>query len=127
HDPLAQALEKLKSQYPYVQEAQLRATAEKQARLEEAKQQELERARQMREEAERTAKAAREAAGAGSDAFSKPIEDVLRIEWTAPSRSTATAASAAEMEQAERLASLVAPLVLRQVERSRSVSVVRRR
>ncbi|HEY4531532.1 MAG TPA: tape measure protein [Luteimonas sp.] len=128
HDPLAKALEELKSQYPYVQEAQLRATAEKQARLEEQKQQELARARQMREEAERTAHAAREASAGGSlDALAKPVEDVIRIEWTAPSRSTATAASAAEAEQAERQANLVLPILMQKLERARAVSMSRRR
>lgn len=48
---------------------------------------------------------------------------VLKIEWTAPSRAVAASASAAEREQAERLAGLVAPLVMDKVARSRSVSV----
>lgn len=128
-DPLVEAMEKLKAQYPYVQEAQLRATAEKQARLEEQKRRTLEEAQRIRDEAARAADAARQAqsetAAAGAN-LSQPIEDVLRIEWTAPSRSTATAASAAEAEQAERLANLVAPLVLRRIERARSVSIMRR-
>lgn len=128
HDPLAEALDDLKSKYPYVQEAQLRATAEKQARLEEQKQQELARARQMREEAERAAAAAREAAGGGSvAALAQPIHDTLTIEWKAPSRSTATAASAAEAEQAERQANLVLPILMQKLDRARAVSMVRRR
>lgn len=49
--------------------------------------------------------------------------EILRIEWTAPSASVAASASAQEREAAERLASLVAPLVLERVARSRSVSV----
>jgi hypothetical protein len=49
--------------------------------------------------------------------------EILRIEWTAPSASVAASASAQERETAERLASLVAPLVLERVARSRSVSV----
>lgn len=53
-DPLVEAMEKLKAQYPYVEEAQLRATAEKQARLEDQKQRASAEAQQLRDEARRT-------------------------------------------------------------------------
>lgn len=133
YDPLTKEMEKLKAQYPYLEEAQLRATAEKQQRLHEEAQRQKEDAQRLRDEAARAAEEARqaqtqargEAAAAGAN-LSQPIEDVLRIEWTAPSRSTATAASAAEAEQAERMANLVAPLVLRRIERAKSVSIMRR-
>src|SRR5690606_29132699 len=62
----------------------------------------------------------------GTDsALAKPINDTLTIDWKAPSKSTATTASAAEIEQAERLAALVAPRVLQAIQRSRSISVRR--
>src|SRR5690606_3762660 len=51
--PLAKAMEGLKAQYPYLEEAQLRATAEKQARLEEQKVRAREEAQRLRDEARR--------------------------------------------------------------------------
>ncbi len=66
HDPLTKAMEQLKAQYPYVQEAQLRATAEKQARLEDQKRRAVEEAQRMRDEAKRQRdQAAAEARGDG--------------------------------------------------------------
>ncbi|KAA9003481.1 Laminin subunit alpha-2 [Stenotrophomonas cyclobalanopsidis] len=50
-------------------------------------------------------------------------EQVLTIDWKAPSKEVVAGATAAEMQQAERIAGLVAPLVLRRIERSRAVSV----
>lgn len=75
-------------------------------------------------------RATKEAAAAQAAADAKRVgggtagtPEVLRIEWTGPSRSIAASASAAEREQAERLSDLVAPLVLQKIARSRSVSV----
>lgn len=67
------------------------------------------------------AQAAADAKRVGGGSASEP--EVVRIEWTSPSRSVAASASAADREQAERLADLVAPLVLQKIARSRSVSV----
>lgn len=50
-------------------------------------------------------------------------EQVLTIDWKAPSKEVVAAATAAEIQQAERIAGLVAPIVLRKIERSRAVSV----
>lgn len=49
--------------------------------------------------------------------------ETLVIDWRAPKREVVAAESAAEREQAERLASLVAPMVLNRIARSRSVSI----
>ncbi len=49
--------------------------------------------------------------------------EVVRVEWSAPTRSVVASASAAEREQAERIADLVAPLVLQKLARSKSVSI----
>ena len=49
--------------------------------------------------------------------------ETLIIDWRAPKREVVAAESAAEREQAERLASLVAPMVLDRIARSRSVSM----
>lgn len=50
-------------------------------------------------------------------------EQVLTIDWKAPSKEVVAGATAAEIQQAERIAGLVAPIVLRKIERSRAVSV----
>ena len=50
-------------------------------------------------------------------------EQVLVIDWKAPSKEIVAGATAAEQQQAERIANMVAPLVLRRVQQSRSVSV----
>lgn len=129
HDPLAQAMEKLQAQYPYVQEAQLRATAEKQARLEDQKRRAVEEAQRLREEAQRAADAARQAQddAAGTGGLAQPMEQVIRIEWTTPSRSVATAASAAEAEQVTRLARLLEPELARRLRQVADVGGLRRR
>lgn len=54
-------------------------------------------------------------------------EQVLVIDWKAPSKEIVAGATAAEQQQAERIANMVAPLVLRKVQQSRSVSVRGRR
>ncbi|MCU1140691.1 Laminin subunit alpha-2 [Stenotrophomonas maltophilia] len=50
-------------------------------------------------------------------------EQVLVIDWKSPSKEVVAGATAAEQQQAERIANMVAPLVLRKVQQSRSVSV----
>jgi len=54
-------------------------------------------------------------------------EQVLVIDWKSPSKEVVAGATAAEQQQAERIANMVAPLVLRKVQQSRSVSVRGRR
>lgn len=54
-------------------------------------------------------------------------EQVLVIDWKSPNKEVVAGATAAEQQQAERIANMVAPLVLREVQQSRSVSVRGRR
>ena len=54
-------------------------------------------------------------------------EQVLVIDWKSPNQEVVAGATAAEQQQAERIANMVAPLVLREVQQSRSVSVRGRR
>lgn len=75
-NPLAKHMEQLKAAYPYLEEAQLRATAEKQARLEDEKRRAAEEAKRLRDEAKRARdQAAAEARGdgEGSVATNGPI------------------------------------------------------
>ncbi|GEM_PF-3192992 len=74
------------------------------------------RAAQADAEAQAKADAARIQAGDNK-------EQVLTIDWKAPSKEVVAGATAAEIQQAERIAGLVAPIVLRRIERSRAVSV----
>ena len=81
HDPLAKALDDLKAQYPYVQEAQLRATAEKQARLEEEKRRARDEARRLRDEARRERdEAAAAAAGASPGTANGPVRSAALVD-----------------------------------------------
>ena len=83
-----------------------------------AKQAAEERRRAALAEAEAQAKADAARIQAGDNK-----EQVLTIDWKAPSKEVVAGATAAEMQQAERIAGLVAPIVLRRIERSRAVSV----
>lgn len=74
------------------------------------------RAAEAEEKAQDEANAKRVAGGAKEP-------DTIIVDWRAPSRSVVASASAAEREQAERMADLVAPLVLQRVARSKSVSI----
>ena len=91
-----------------------------------------ERRRAAAEERRARLDAAQEEAALQAEADAKRISkgsggsaggDVLRIEWSAPSRSVAASASAADREQAERIAGLVVPMVMDKLARSKSVSV----
>jgi hypothetical protein len=126
-DPLNEELEKLRQTYGRVSETELRATAEKIKRLNDDVRTKQEQALREQQAAESAANAARERARKeGSDtALAKPIEDRLVIDWRAPSKSVANSASAAEIEQAERISAIVAPMVLQRIERSRSISIRR--
>lgn len=65
-DPLAERLEDLKGQYPFVEEAKLRATAEKQQRLEDEATRRRDEAQQLRDEAQAAREQASQAAGVGA-------------------------------------------------------------
>ncbi|HEL7888761.1 TPA: Laminin subunit alpha-2 [Stenotrophomonas maltophilia] len=54
-------------------------------------------------------------------------EQVLIIDWKVPSKEVVAGATAQELQQAQRIANLVTPLVLTAVQKSRSVSVRGRR
>ncbi|WP_447900719.1 Laminin subunit alpha-2 [Stenotrophomonas sepilia] len=89
----------------------------------------LEKERAAKEAAEERRKAAVAEADAQAKADASRIkagetnEQVLVIDWKAPSKEIVAGATAAEQQQAERIANMVAPLVLRRVQQSRSVSV----
>ncbi|MBD7987109.1 tape measure protein [Luteimonas sp. Sa2BVA3] len=79
-DPLVEAMEKLKAQYPYVQEAQLRATAEKQARLEEQKRRARDEAQALRDEARRERDEAIAAAQGQGGGSTGPVRSAALVE-----------------------------------------------
>ena len=97
----------------------------------EAKRLEKERAAKQAAEERRKAAVAEAEAQAKADASrikaGEAKEQVLVIDWKAPSKEIVAGATAAEQQQAERIANMVAPLVLRKVQQSRSVSVRGRR
>lgn len=127
NDEMGAQRDALASKFDYLGTAELERTLQLETQIkqqiqarDQAARQAVEQRRQEAEAAQRQqdaedAKRVGNANGSGTD--------VLRIEWTAPSASVAASASAQERETAERLASLVAPLVLERVARSRSVSV----
>lgn len=127
NDEMGAQRDALASKFDYLGAAELERTLQLETQIKQQIQARDQAARQAAEQRRQEAEAAQRqqdaedakrvgnANGSGTD--------VLRIEWTAPSASVAASASAQERETAERLASLVAPLVLERVARSRSVSV----
>jgi hypothetical protein len=127
NDEMGAQRDALASKFDYLGTAELERTLQLETQIkqqiqarDQAARQAVEQRRQEVEAAQRQqeaedAKRVGNANGSGTE--------ILRIEWTAPSASVAASASAQERETAERLASLVAPLVLDRVARSRSVSV----
>ncbi len=93
----------------------------------EAKRLEKERAAKQAAEERRKAALAEAEAQARADASriqaGDTKEQVLTIDWKAPSKEVVAGATAAEIQQAERIAGLVAPIVLQKIERSRAVSI----
>jgi len=88
----------------------------------------LERDRAAKRAIEERLRAAQEEAKTQAEADAKRVGDnkgqeILVIDWRAPSKSVEASASAEARAQAEQMASLVAPLVLQKISRSRSVSV----
>lgn len=129
-DELSRQRRELAQRFDLVGEGELEEVLQIEQQIESKR---AERRRAEAEERRARLDAAREEAALQAEADAKRIAkggggsgdgaQVLRIEWTAPSRSVAASASAAEREQAERLAGMVAPLVMDRVARSRSVSV----
>ncbi|GAB3305623.1 tape measure protein [Luteimonas notoginsengisoli] len=128
-NPVNHELEELRKRYSYLSEAELEAGAAKLKQINDRVREQQEQALREQQAAESAAAAARERSRKeGSDAaLAKPVEDRLVIDWRAPTKSVANTASAAELEQAERIAGLVAPMVLQRIERSRSISIRRNR
>ncbi len=132
YDETAKRRAELRAQFSYVSDGELDALIQKETQIDSIrKQRSEERAREL--EGEQRANEARLAAmkeqqnaqQAAGDAMNSD-EQRLVIDWRAPSKGVAASASAAEIEQAERLAELVAPRVLQRIERARSVSILRR-
>jgi tape measure domain-containing protein len=132
YDEMAERRAQLRNQFGFVSDGELDAVIQKETQIDAMRKQRSE-ARANEAEAERRANEARLAAmkeqqnaqRAAGDAMSTD-EQRLVIDWRAPSKGVAASASAAEIEQAERLAELVAPRVLQRIERARSVSISRR-
>ncbi|HGM5876472.1 TPA: Laminin subunit alpha-2 [Stenotrophomonas maltophilia] len=120
------AKERLAGQFDYVGKGEIAEVAQLEAQVmrqrlqrdQEAAAALAERRKQAEAEAEAQAKA--DAARIGSNGTN---EQVIVIDWKLPSKEVVAGATAAEVQQAQRLAGLVAPLVLRQVQQSRAVSV----
>ncbi|MBN5011101.1 Laminin subunit alpha-2 [Stenotrophomonas maltophilia] len=120
------AKERLAGQFDYVGKGEIAEVAQLEAQVMRLRQQRDQEAaaalaeRRKQAEAEAEAQARADAARIGSNGSN---EQVIVIDWKLPSKEVVAGATAAEVQQAQRLAGLVAPLVLRQVQQSRAVSV----
>jgi len=120
------AKERLAGQFDYVGKGEIAEVAQLEAQVMRQRQQRDQEAaaalaeRRKQAEAEAEAQARADAARIGSNGSN---EQVIVIDWRLPSKEVVAGATAAEVQQAQRLAGLVAPLVLRQVQQSRAVSV----
>lgn len=120
------AKERLAGQFDYVGKGEIAEVAQLEAQVMRQRQQRDQEAaaalaeRRKQAEAEAEAQARADAARIGSNGSK---EQVIVIDWKLPSKEVVAGATAAEVQQAQRLAGLVAPLVLRQVQQSRAVSV----
>lgn len=127
---LESAREDLKHRFDFIGEGELNEVAQLQAgiarqRAEQdaaAQKAAQDRLKAVQAEAEAQAQADRARIGGGGGK-----EEVLVIDWRAPSKEVMAAATAEEKQFAERIVGLVAPAVLRKVEQSRAVSVRGRR
>ncbi|EML7989986.1 Laminin subunit alpha-2 [Stenotrophomonas maltophilia] len=120
------AKERLAGQFDYVGKGEIAEVAQLEAQVMRQRQQRDQEAaaalaeRRKQADAEAEAQARADAARIGSNGSN---EQVIVIDWKLPSKDVVAGATAAEVQQAQRLAGLVAPLVLRQVQQSRAVSV----
>lgn len=120
------AKERLAGQFDYVGKGEIAEVAQLEAQVMRQRQQRDQEAaaalaeRRKQADAEAEAQARADAARIGSKGSN---EQVIVIDWKLPSKEVVAGATAAEVQQAQRLAGLVAPLVLRQVQQSRAVSV----
>lgn len=135
YDEDASRREQLKQQFKFVGDGEIEQLLQAEKQVKAAEEARIQRKRQEAEAqrqadlkridaAKELAKAegdARVAAGAGASGG----EETIVIDWRTPSRATAASATAAEAEQADRIADLVAPRVLRKLQQSRAISNVR--
>jgi len=126
-DEMSKKRRELASRFDLVGEGELEELVQLEAQIEAKR---AERRRAARQDTQDRLDAARQEAELQAAADAKRIGNnagdgaaVVRIEWVAPARSVVASASAAEREQAERIAGLVTPLVIEKVSRSKSVSV----
>ncbi|MCW5568196.1 MAG: hypothetical protein KIS84_08205 [Dokdonella sp.] len=128
-DPLSEKLEKLRSQYKFVDDATLRALAEKQARIEESTDRQREEARRLREEAAAAAMAAAQARAEFGDpaALMKPVTDRIEVQILPPASVITSRANPEARALAEQVADVVSPMILQRIKRSKEVSTIRRR
>lgn len=126
-DEFADRRKELSAQYQYLGESQIDRLLQLERQLDQAQKQRAERVAKENERSGRDADKQLEAARALEQTVPDPgiREEKLTIEWKAPSKSTATSASVAETEQAERLANLVLPILIRKLQRSRELSNAR--
>lgn len=125
-DEISGKRKELAERFDLVGSSELDAIVQLESQIESKR---LEKERAAKQAAEERRRAAQAEADAQAKADASRIqagdnkEQVLTIDWKAPSKEVVAGATAAEMQQAERIAGLVAPIVLRKIERSRAVSV----
>ncbi|TAA42468.1 tape measure protein [Pseudoxanthomonas winnipegensis] len=135
YDEDAQRREQLRKQYEFVSDSEIEQLLQTEKQVKAAEEARVQRRRQeaeaQRQEDLKRIDAAKELAKAQGDATAAAGggasggEQTLVIDWRAPSRDAAAGATAAETAQAERMAAMVAPLVLRKLQQSRAISNVR--
>lgn len=126
-DELSDKRRELASRFDLVGEGELEGVLQIENQI-EAKRMERDRAsKQLIEDRLRAAQAEEKAQAEANEKRVKGGDgkgpETIIVDWRAPSRSVVASASAAEIEQAERLADLVAPRVMQRIQRSKSVSL----
>jgi tape measure domain-containing protein len=131
YDEFADRREELRKQYTLLTDEELNSVIQNEQKIAQAKEARNAKLRQQQEEerkaGEARLEALKEAAAAEKNAGDamENTDQTLVIDWRPPSKSVAATASARELEEADRIAALVAPKVLQQIERSRSVAIRR--
>ncbi|MGE6332740.1 Laminin subunit alpha-2 [Stenotrophomonas sp. NPDC077659] len=125
-DEISGKRKELAQRFDLVGSSELDAIVQLESQIESKRLEKEQAAKQAAEERRRAALAEADAqakADASRIQAGDNKEQVLTIDWKAPSKEVVAGATAAEIQQAERIAGLVAPIVLRRIERSRAVSV----
>lgn len=134
YDEDSKRREQLRQQYKFVSDSEIEQLLQSEKQVKAAEEARVQRRKQEaeaeRQENQKRIDAARELAKAQAGAGATPgMGDgevaTFVFEWRAPSREAAAGATAADVAQAERMAALVAPRVLRKIEESRAISNVR--